>query len=205
MNQKILMGCLAILLFVVPARADVPYGVGGFKVGDKIGDHTRQVKMGTAIPIRYQPYLAEVEIEYTPPFKSGLITYGTCREAGQIVRIKLKYADSSEKFFNQLRKRIESRYGKPSEWRGDSFGVFKAWKWSFADKDNNSVSLILQHNTRDDEEKKGNAIKMTMHGLVEEERRCYEEKEKVRQAQRDSKKSRNTDPEELDWDFLIPR
>ena len=205
MNQKILIGCFAILLFVVPARADVPYGVGGFKLGDNIADHTQQVKMGTAIPIRYQLYLAEVEIEYTPQFKSGLITYGTCREAGQIVRIKLKYADSTEKFFNQLHKRIESRYGKPSEWRGDSFGIVKAWKWSFEDKDKNRVSLILQHNTRDEEEKKGNAIKMTMHSLVEEERRCWEKKEKARQAQRDSQKSRETDREEVDWDFLIPR
>lgn len=193
-----------ILMIAIPAYADVPYGVGGFKLGGNIGDHTDRVRMETAIPIRYQLYFAEVEIEFMPQFKSGLIAYGTCRDAGRIVRIKLKYLDSSEKLFNQLLERIKSRYGKPTEWRGDSFGIVKAWKWSFTDKNNNRISMILQHNTRDDEEKKGNAIKMTMYNLVEEERRCFESKEKARRAEKGSGKNRKSGSGQIEWDLLLP-
>ena len=205
MPKIILICSLLSIIIAAPALADVPYGVGGFKLGGNIGDLTDRVKMETAIPIRYQLYLAEVEIEFTPEFKSGLITYGTCSDAGRIVRIKLKYLDSSEGFFEELLKRIKRRYGKPSEWRGDSFGIVKAWKWSFTDKGKNRISLILQHNTRDDEEKKGNAIKMTMHNLVDEERRCYENKENARRTGRDAERKSKSDSDKIDWDFLIPR
>ena len=204
MTQKAIISLLMVFLIAAPALADVPSGVGGFKLGGNIGDHTDRVRMETAIPIRYQLYLAEVEIEFMPQFKSGLIAYGTCRDAGRIVRIKLKYIDSSEKFFNQLLDRIKARYGKPAEWRGDSFGIVKAWKWSFTDRNKNRISLILQHNTRDDEEKKGNAIKMTMHNLVEDERRCFESKEEARRADKGPGKKGKSDRGQIEWDLLIP-
>jgi hypothetical protein len=194
-----------ILAVTAPALAQIPYQVGGFKLGGSIGDVTGQVKMETAIPIRYQAYLSEVEIEDTPLFKSGLITYGTCQDAGRIVRIKLKYADSSETFFNQLLDRIKVRFGKPDEWRGDSFGIVKAWKWSFRGQAGNRISLTLQHNTRDDEEKKGNAIKMTMHNLVEDERRCYEKKEQSRRAADSVSKTAQPGSQKIDWDLLVPK
>jgi hypothetical protein len=202
---KTIIICLLGLIVASPILAQVPYEVGGFRLGGDIGAVTDRVKMETAIPIRYQVYLSEVEIEDSQAFKSGLITFGTCAAAGRIVRIKLKYADSSERFFNRIVDRITARYGRPGEWRGDSFGIVKAWKWSFRDANGNRISLNVQHNTRDDEEKMGNAIKMTMHNLVEEERRCYEKKEQASRSADDASGGAKPGSGKIDWDLLVPR
>jgi hypothetical protein len=201
---KTIIICFLGLIIASPTLAQVPYEVGGFRLGGHINDFADRVKMATAIPIRYQEYLSEVEIKDFEAFKSGLITFGTCQAAGRIVRIKLKYADSSERFFNQLVDRITARYGKPDEWRGDSFGIVKAWKWSFRDGNGNRISLNLQHNTRDDEEKMGNAIKMTMHNLVEEERLCYEKRQAGRAAKDAAGRSKPAGGK-TDWDLLVPK
>jgi hypothetical protein len=77
-----------------------------------------------------------------------------------------------------------------------------AWKWSFTDKDNNRISLILQHNTRDQEEKRGNSIKMTMWNLIEKETLCHEKKlaEAVKKSPTAGRKSKK-----IDWNIFIPR
>ena len=80
-----------------------------------------------------------------------------------------------------------------------------AWKWSFVDKENNRISLILQHNTKDEEEKMGNSVKLTMWNLIEDERRCFEEKypdfRKTSKKKAHVKKGSGS----IDWDRLIPR
>lgn len=185
--------------------AQTPCQVGGIVLGNDIVEHSDRVKMETALPIRYMEYIKEVEIKDIPGFKSGLVAYGVCEKPGRILRIKLKYADSSKKFFDTLLKRYKDRFGKPEEWRGDPFHVFIAWKWSFTDRHKNSISLILQHNTKDEEEKIGNAVKMTITNFIEKERRCFEQKypegHELSRATAKGKKTR--DP--LNWDLLIPR
>ena len=161
--------------------------------------------METALPIRHMESIEEVEIKPIKGFKSGLIAYATCTAPGHIVRIKLKYKDTSKKFFENLLKRIKKRYGEPEEYRGDPFHIFIAWKWSFIDKDDNRISLTLQHNSKDTEVKRGNAIKLTMRNLVEEDQRCYkikalDHREKLRQ--RDWKVM---DPGLTGWDLYVPR
>ncbi|MBW2066512.1 MAG: hypothetical protein JRJ03_16505, partial [Deltaproteobacteria bacterium] len=154
----------------------VPHGIAGFVLGANIEQYKDRVRMETSLPTRYMEYIREVQIGPQAGFKSGIIAYGTCFEPGRIVRIKLKYADSSKGFYKKLLKLFEERFGEPSEWRGDPFHVVIAWKWSFVDEENNRISLILQHNTKDVEEKIGNSVKITMTNLLEEELNCYKKK-----------------------------
>ena len=105
-----------------------------------------------------------------------MIGYGTCARPGNIVRIKLKYEDSSKEFFNNLLAEFKKRFGEPDEYQGDPFKILISWKWSFVDKQNNRISLILQHNQLDEDEKMGNAVKLTMTSLAEADMRCFQEK-----------------------------
>ena len=92
---------IAVFLLWVPGMtlAETPNQVGGFVLDQDIKKFEDRVIMDTALPVRYAENIEEVEIKFTQGFKSGLIAYGTCARPGHIVRIKLKYADSSKKFY----------------------------------------------------------------------------------------------------------
>jgi len=199
----ILWVSMAILLFHGICLAQAPHQVAGFSLGADIGNYREMVKMETSLPIRHMEYLKEVEIREMEGFKSGLIAYGDCDTPGRIVRIKLKYADSTKKFYETLLERFKNRFGEPSEWRGDPFQVIVAWKWSFTDSQNNTISMILQHNIRDEEQKIGNSIKLTMTNLVKKERLCFEQRhpETRKRPGKQESKSRGR----IDWDRLVPR
>ena len=152
---------------------EVPHQVGVFVLNRDIADFRDFVIMETALPIRYMENIEEVEIKPIKGIKSGYIAYATCAAPGHIVRIKLKYKDESKEFFENLLKRIKKKYGEPDEYRGNVFHIFIAWKWFFVDKDGNQISMTLQHNTLDPEEKEGNAIKLTMTNLIEKDQHCY--------------------------------
>jgi len=202
---KIILAAVAALLSLTGgwARADAPHQVGGFVLGTDIADCKDILKLGSGMPIRYQEYLHQVEIRPLEGFKSGLIAYGNCHAPGRIVQIKLKYGDGSRKFYDQLLKRFKRRFGEPTEWRGDAFHVVIAWKWSFVDQDNNAISLTLQHNIKDEEEKMGNSVKMTMWNLIEDERRCYRQKRPDAVDGGSSEMPRKAG--KTDWDVLVPR
>lgn len=198
---------LALLLLFAPGmiRAEAPHQVGEFVLDRNIEDYKDRVIMDTSLPVRYAENMEEVEIKFTEGFKSGLIAYGTCARPGHIVRIKLKYTDSSKDFYKDLLKRFKKRFGEPVEYRGDPFHIFVAWKWSFVDKQNHRISLTLQHNSMDAEGKKGNAVKITNTTLIEEDALCYKRKlldqrEKLRQ-----RKWEAVNPESTGWDLFIPR
>ena len=193
---------LITLFFSGVCFAEAPHEIAGFVLGKNIDGIKDRLDMSTDLPVRRRESLREVEIKKTDWFKSGLITYGTCIDAGQIVRIKLKYAESSKKFYKTLLKRFKKRFGEPSEWRGDPFHIFLDWKWSFTDKDGNRISLHLQHNTRDAEEKIGNAVKLTSRTALEAEWKCHEEKTASKSAGK-KKKTKQKGP--VDWELFIPR
>jgi hypothetical protein len=116
--------------------------------------------------------------------------------------MKFKYADNSKNFFDALLERYKVNLGKPDAYRGDPFHIVIAWKWHFTDEDGNRISLILQHNTRDDEEKQGNVVKMTMWNLMLEEDRCFKQKH----PENDNPPTFIfTDPDSVNWKPLIPR
>ena len=205
--KNILVFGLALLLISAPGviRAEAPHQVGGFALGQNIEKYKDRVIMNTALPVRYSENMEELEIKFTQGFKSGLITYGTCTKPGQIVKIKLKYADSSKEFHKNLLKRFKKRFGEPDEYRGDPFGIVKAWKWSFVDKQNQRISLNLQHNSRDAEEKKGNAVKISNITLIEEDRLCYKRKQLNHRERLRQREWKAVNPELTGWDLFVPR
>ena len=205
--KKITIAWLCVAVLIVPglSRAQVPHQVCGFVLGESIAAYKDKLNMDTAIPIRFMECIKDVEIKATEGIKTGLIGFGACTSKQPVVRIKIKYADSSKKFYEELLKRLKKRFGEPTEWRGDPFHIFMAWKWSFTDKDNNKITLNLSHNTMDLEEKRGNAVKLTMLNLIEDEQRCFKEKNpdfrKTEGRRRAQKQARGS----MDWDLLVPR
>ena len=195
------------LLMLIPGmphgvRAETPHSLAGFVLGGPMSDFKDKVDMNTVLPIRYTESLKEVEAKDIKGFKTGLVTYGTCIEPSRIVRLKFKYADSSKKFFDALLKRYKMNLGKPDKWRGDPFHIVIAWKWHFTDKDGNRISIILQHNTRDEEEKQGNSVKMTMWNLMLQEDQCFEKHHPETAA---PPNFTFQDPNSVNWTPLIPR
>lgn len=205
--NKIIIFSLGFMLLLSPALCaaqQAPSQIGGFVLGENISGYIDRLKMETALPIRYAGYLTELETLPIEGFKSGLITFGNCAAPGRIIRIRLKYADSTKKFFEALLKQYKARFGEPLEWRGDPFHVLIAWKWSFTDSKNNQISMILQHNTKDEEEKLGNAVKITLTNLLEQELTCFEKKHPdFRSGNTDRKPEKKSDP--VRWDRLLPK
>ena len=198
-----------ILFFFIAAGiafADAPQQVGGFVLNQDIKKFEDRVIMDTALPVRYAENIEEVEIKFTQGFKSGLIAYGTCDQPGHIVRIKLKYADSSKQFYKDLLKRFKKRFGEPDEYRGDPFKIVDAWKWSFVDEQkNHRISLILQHNTKDEQEKMGNSVKLTNSTLMEKDHLCYKSKQLDYRERLRQREWKAVKPEEGGWELFVPR
>jgi hypothetical protein len=184
---------------------DAPHQVSVFKLNRNIADFKDYVIMETALPIRYMENIEEVEIKPIEGLKSGLIAYTTCAAPRHIARIKLKYKDSSKKFYEQLLKRIKDKYGEPSEYRGDPFHILISWKWSLTDKDGNQISMTLQHNSMDTEEKMGNAIKLTLTSLIEEDQRCYDLKALDQRQKLRQQEWKLMTPGLTGWDLYVPR
>jgi hypothetical protein len=151
--------------------AQTPTQIGGFTLNTDVEQVKNYLKPETTLPIRFMEALQEVEIQRRPGFKSGYIAYGTCAAPGKIVRIKLKYKESSKDFYEELLEAYKDQFGKP-KWLGDPFHVISTWRWLFKDGEN-QVEMYLQHNLSNKEEKLGNSIKMTMVNLVEDEVDCF--------------------------------
>jgi len=169
--------CVVIFVSAAVAEgAETPLTVAGVTLGQPIRNFADIVIMETALPVRYAENLHEVETRPIEGFKSGLVGYGTCLKDHPVVRIKLKYADGSRAFFDELIERFKKAFGEPDEYRGDPFQNVIAWKWAFTDKAGNRVSMMLQHNAIDEDEKLGNALKLTLLNVLEEDARCYQKK-----------------------------
>lgn len=197
---------LALAIFIWPSicqAAEAPHELAGFVLGGNMDAYMQNVDPETVLPVRYLESLKEVETRDIWGYKAGLIDYTTCITPPRIVRIKFKYADASKAFYDALLKRFKERFGEPDEYRGDPFHIVVAWKWSFKDKHNNDISLILQHNTRDEEEKTGNAVKLTMWNLFNEEMRCFEKKQ-PKAAASGSTGFKFNPSESIDWNHFIP-
>lgn len=184
--------------------AAAPSEIAGFTLGANIHQYEDRVDMGTALPIRDMKYLEEVETKSIQGFRKGYLVFGTCFKPGRIVRIKLKYWNNTRKFFDRLLNDFKKKFGDPSEWRGDPFYGFVAWKWSFKDKEGNSISMILQHGEEElIDRPAGNAVKITNWTHIEEEQRCYEIKHPTPPEENESEsKWMKAHP---DFENLIPR
>ena len=210
MQTKWVMGLLIVGLVsggvpAVAGKPSIPQAIGPFALGQDLEALSSLVRMESVLPIRYQEYLNEVEIQPLDGFKSGLIAYGLCEQPGKVVRIKLKYDNSSREFYDALLARTKQRFGTPSEYNGDPFHIIISWKWSFSTPSGQHITMSLAHNTRDVEEKFGNTVKLTQIGAIEAERACFLHKNpavRAREADRNIPLKKMS-PE--DWDRLVPR
>ena len=206
--KKFIIICLnlaAILICGAGLAGEAPRQIGVFALNQDISGLKDYVIMETALPIRHLENIEEVEIKSIKGIKSGLIAYATCAAPGHIVRIKLKYQDPSEKFYEELLKRIKKKFGKPDQYQGDPFHIVISWKWSFIGKKNERITMTLQHNSMDTEEKIGNSIKLTNRSLIEEDLKCYKAK-----ALDQRQKLRHRDwqvmtPGLSGWDLYVPQ
>ena len=189
---------ILFFLSVTASHARAPIQVGGISLGQNISSYQDIVVPGTTMAVYEKGLCEEVEIKPPKGFKSGSVQYGVCAEPGRIVRIELKYDNDSKQFFDNLLTQYKKQFGNPNEYKGDSFHVFIAWKWIFFDENNNRITLKIQHNTKDEEQRIGNVVKMTMTSLVDQERACWREK----------MKANNKYPQEtkgpVDWSQLLP-
>jgi len=204
MKMYTIIGILILMLALTGiSHAKAPHQIGPFILNQDIANFADYVHMDTALPIRHMASVQEVEIKPIKGFKSGLIAYGTCAVSNLIVRIKLKYSNNDKAFFEKLKKRIVNRFGEADEYRGDPFHIVIAWKWSFRTKNNQKISLTLQHNARDEEEKMGNSIKLSMTSLISAEHDCYEKSMDQTLTDKDSVKPIVMD--QTGWDLFCPR
>lgn len=186
---------ILILLLLAPLAAEsaestVPSSAGGFSLNTKIDTY------GVS---GYENYLKEIILTDLDGFHKGFITYGTCQRPGEILRIKLKYRDRSNQFFEELLKKYRQSFGQKPKFVGDQFGNVRGWKWSFTNKDGQRVTLELQHNLKDSDESIGNMLKLSLPELMNEERLCFNEAHPE-----DQEKEKTTDSEP-DWDVLVPK
>ena len=197
------VGVICLVFTATCLAADAPKSLAGFVLGQQLTEYKDRIILETVLPIRYLETFQEVEIRPHEGYKSGLIGFGTCHKYGQIVRIKLKYKDSSKSFFKKLLKQYKKRLGEPTEYNGDAFQVFISWKWNFTDEKGQRISLTLQHNESDSDEKIGNAVKLVNRSMVEKELECHRAQEANRRE-----KMRKATPIKTDlegWDWLVPR
>ncbi len=188
---------LLILLLLLPATLPangIPIEIGGFVLGSDVTDYP---------DIEYSNYLKEVVIYDWHGFDKGIISYGICDSPGKIVKIKLKYEDSTKKFFQTLLKKYKQKYGKPDEWKGDSFGILHIWKWRFTDKNGDRIHLILQHNTKNPNENNGNMVKLYCPDQLIREQKCFTKSCSSHLKQKEKEKFMMR--KKADWNYLIPK
>ena len=184
-----------VLLFPFAGSArDIPHEVGGFVLGSNVTDYP---------DIEYSNFLKEVVIYDWHGFDKGIISYGICDSPGEIVKIKLKYENPSKKYFKLLLKKYTKKFGKPTEWKGDSFGILHVWKWKFLDKNNNRIHMVLQHNTKNPNENIGNMVKLYYPDSIAREQACFSDQctMNISNTEKEKQKQRKKG----DWNYMMPK
>jgi hypothetical protein len=200
MITKVITGITMTLIFAAAAGAgEAPHTLGGFTLGESIDGYADRTEQNTTVKVLHTGCLMEVDVVPPDGFESGSINYGTCAARNIIVRVKLKYVDGSPRFYEALLARYKERFGPPDEWKGDPFHVVVAWKWYFKDRNGNKISLILQHNRQDEDEKIGNSVKLTFSNQMTAEIRHHRNRLSKDKSREDRDRSA---PE---WEKLLPR
>lgn len=172
----------------------VPHEIGGIALGSKVDSYPEIVQSN---------FLKEVVVTEWHGFRKGIISYGTCRYNGIILKIDMKYDDRSKEFFDTILTKFKENFGEPDSWNGDSFGVMLAWKWNFIDSDRNQVSVTLQHNGKNSNETLGNVVKLSYPEKIEEERLCFADV--CEQHKEKTDENRLLELKKTGWSYLIPR
>lgn len=175
--KKIYVLALAIVLCSASAAfaaKGFPKTLADITLGENMEKYTKYCNMELASPIPDAPFLTEVHIptDVISGIRGGSLTYANNDE--KLVRIKLKFHDRRQKFFDQLLTEYTKAFGKPDTYRGDSFRNVIAWEWVFTKADE-KISLILMW-SRERELRPGVSIKMTYDSLVDEEITLFKKK-----------------------------
>ncbi len=195
---------LLFLFFVVPVSVqaqNVPMFLAGIKLGADVSTVNRDCNLSTDIPLADERHLNEINLvpEFVPGIKSGTVAYANCAQKGAIVRIKLKFDNSSRSFFDDLLNRYTKKMGKPEKWRGNPFQTVISWKWSFKNDIGQRINLELTH-SNDEDYKIGNFAKLTLRSLWEAEAACYQQT----LGPSEEGASTPTPTDKLDYRQLIP-
>lgn len=178
----------------VSAAPQAPHEVGGFALGADISEYPEVVNSN---------FLKDTVVTDRYGFRKGIISTGVCKYPGKILKMQMKYEDTSKEFFQELLKKYKKKFGAPHEWKGDSFGILHVWKWYFTDSENRKVSMLIQHNLRNTNESIGNLVKLSYPGLLAEERKCFNQMCEEKKNEQDIKKLEEA--KKPDWQYMIPR
>lgn len=158
------------------AAQNAPESIAGITIGNNVSSIRSLLDMDSAAAPWQEEYIKRIKIRDMEGYNGGYVVTGNCNRMDIILRMKLKYADSSLDFFNKLYSKLEKRFGQPNDWRGNPFGTLKVWKWSLKDSKGN-ISLIVQHFSGDDDSiTKGNSIRLSRPGWIKEEAKCWDVK-----------------------------
>lgn len=199
LQYLVLFFCLAFLTNA--QAATMPMTLAGITLGANISTVTHCCQLSTDMQLSDERQLNEIDLQpqFVPGVRSATVAYANCAEKGKIVRIKLKFDDSSREFFNDLFAMYEKKFGRPEEWRGNPFHSVLSWKWSFKDGVQR-VGIELTHSD-DEDYKTGNFVKLTLRSLWESELMCMKKREQLSQESEAAKKEEKS----LDYSLLIPK
>ncbi len=184
--------CTAFPLFAETEK--VPHEIAGIALGSDVNNYPDIIQNDA---------LKEVVVTDWHGFRKGFISYGTCKNINQILKMDMKYEEKTEEFYQILLRKFREQFGEPDTWSGDSFGVMKVWKWQFIDKEKNQVSLALQHNGKNSNETIGNVVRLSYPAKIEEERLCF--LEVCQQNNMKAGAERRAEMKKFDWSHLVPR
>lgn len=167
---------LALILLSSPCLAaeTVPLTLSGFTLGTDMAQYQSSCcDTGQGLALSDIPFLTEVNLrpDSVPGVRGGSLTHGNCLGDRKLLRVKLKFHETSQKFFNALLREYTERFGEPDSYQGDTFKNVIAWQWDFA-HGKEAVSLLLMW-SRDKEMRPGVSIKMTLESLLDAEYACH--------------------------------
>jgi hypothetical protein len=180
---------------------EAPKSIASITLGATVSDLQDKVDLGSAVPLGGASFLMRAPLKPVMGFESGYVVYGNCKEKGRILRVKLKYENDDEAFYNEVLSVLRKRYGKTTEWKGNPFGTLKIWKWSLKDAAHHSISIQLQRYEGDDDAfTPGNSIKLSDVDRLDEEKACYESKKKGLKGERLDR----APAEKVDFESYLP-
>lgn len=172
------------------AWAQAPSTLAGISLGDAANHDKKALELSKARPVGDAPWLRRIPVRGDAHFATGYVLVGTCAAPGRVARIKMRYRDGSLDFYRKISGEMLSRYGDPTEYKGEIDGRVMGNKWGFSDPWLRPVSLILQRVEGEDPETgAGNTVKLTNWGLLEAERTCWQERHAPAAAKKPSTKT----------------
>ncbi len=200
--KRIILSLSVILLFSSSAFAgeDAPLSLAGIHLGDDFHKYEHLLRMEHAGAMADAVFLNEALIRTGAihGVRGGSVIWGNCANSGKVLRVKIKFADTSEELFKKLLVRFEEHFGEPTRYQGDSFRNVIAWEWEIADDDGRHVRIQLMYSV-DPSVRPGVSIKMTDQTLLDLEFACY--KKKYREKYRREEKAGKID----DLDMFVPK